>query len=312
MNSDYIDKKMCNVVKGFFILVVFFSHFQQYVEAAGGWTINTHLGQLIVAMFLFYSGFGVMESIKRKGVDYIRSIPKRRVLTTLLNFDVAVLAFIAVDLLTGQPITLKQSLLSFVCWDSIGNSNWYIFAIICCYALTWVVYGVLRLEKSGVWLVSMFAGALILALGRVKESWWYDTLLCYPTGMVYSQYRKVIEIYVAKHYWCTLVSMFLSFLLFRHCGYTIKGFIHNAEAIFFAVMIVLLTMKLQIKSRILSWCGEHLFPLYIYQRIPMIVLFSFTLPSGVDPNVTWLYFLPCLIFTVFIAMCYKKWQITLD
>ena len=45
----------------------------------------TKLEQLMVTMFLFYSGYGVMESIKRKGDDYIKSFPKKRILTTLIN-----------------------------------------------------------------------------------------------------------------------------------------------------------------------------------------------------------------------------------
>lgn len=42
-------------------------------------------GQLIVVMFLFYSGYGVMESVRSKGTAYIKSIPFKRVLSTLVT-----------------------------------------------------------------------------------------------------------------------------------------------------------------------------------------------------------------------------------
>lgn len=40
-------------------------------------------------------------------------------------------------------------------------------------------------------------------------------------------------------------------------------------------------MKWRIQNPALQWCGKHLFPLYIYQRLPMIILATFcggTLP----------------------------------
>lgn len=149
MNVDYMSKSQCNVVKGVFILIVFFSHFQQYVSEAGGRVFDIYLGQLMVAMFLFYSGYGVAASFAKKGVSYVRDFPKRRILTTLLNFDIAVAAFIVLDLIIGRPIGACQALLSFVCWESVGNSNWYIFAIIYCYAVAWLFLGVINSRKWG-------------------------------------------------------------------------------------------------------------------------------------------------------------------
>lgn len=138
--EDYLGRTQTDAIKGIFILLVVFSHFMGYVRQAGGHALNMPLGQMIVTCFLFYSGYGVMEAIKRQGRAYIKTIPKRRILTTLLNFDIAVLAFIAVDLLLGRALTWQQCLLSFVCWDSVGNSNWYIFAILLCYAVTFFTH----------------------------------------------------------------------------------------------------------------------------------------------------------------------------
>lgn len=147
--SDYLGREQCDSIKGVFILFVFFSHFMGYVGRVGGYVIDTHLGQMMVTLFLFYSGYGVMESIKKKGDEYVKSMPKRRILTTLVNFDIAVLAFIALDLILGRPITIKLTLLSFVCWESVGNSNWYIFAIICCYIAAFVSCYKLQFRRWG-------------------------------------------------------------------------------------------------------------------------------------------------------------------
>ena len=74
-NTTYLSKEQTNAIKGIFILLVIFRHFKQYV---GNLSIldktlvlwDDYLDQLIVVMFLFYSGYGVFLSIKNKGKDY--------------------------------------------------------------------------------------------------------------------------------------------------------------------------------------------------------------------------------------------------
>lgn len=163
-NGDYLSKGSTNSIKGIFILLIVVSHSLGYIHSGAYrfssigdgillWIIG-HLGQLVVVMFLFYSGYGVSESYKRKGPDYVKGFPRRRILTTLLNFDVAIVAFLLLGLLLGTPMSAKQVLLSFVGWESVGNSNWYIFVILLCYVISYLsmcLSGVCPLAGSGSW-----------------------------------------------------------------------------------------------------------------------------------------------------------------
>ena len=89
-NEDYIGIRTTSVINGLFIWLVFMSHFTQYLPEYANNIIGTVMGQLVVVMFLFYSGYGIMESIKLKGVIYILNIPKKRFLGTLYKFIIAV------------------------------------------------------------------------------------------------------------------------------------------------------------------------------------------------------------------------------
>lgn len=89
---DYIDYDGIQPIKGIFILLVFMSHFVQYVELDGIWDlpyfqIRRYLGQLIVVPFLFYSGYGIAESIRKKGSGYINRMPVSRILKVLGNSE---------------------------------------------------------------------------------------------------------------------------------------------------------------------------------------------------------------------------------
>lgn len=148
INNNYLEISRTNSIKGIFILLVFLSHARNYISAYAEYSQNplngiydifqNHLGQGVVIMFLFYSGYGVMESIKKKGTNYINAIPKKRFAKTLINFDIAVIIFILLNLClsTLKNYTIPKVLLSFIGWESVGNSNWYIFAMLVMYLIT--------------------------------------------------------------------------------------------------------------------------------------------------------------------------------
>ena len=309
IRTDYLGRSQCETIKGFFILMVFVSHFMQYVEQAGGHAINLFIGQMMVAPFLFYSGYGVMESIKAKGAAYVRTMPKRRILTTLLNFDIAVIAFIIVDVIIGQTLTIKQILFSFVCWDSVGNSSWYIFVILLCYFLAYV--SALSFKKFVGEGVLMLSIVCMLVLSFVRPYWWYDTILCFPIGMLYSEKKMVIEEHVKKFYpFILTVCAMIAFVGVFRCP-RLYGFGLNIKTIAFALAVVLFTMRFPVRNGVLGWCGKHLFPLYIYQRIPMIVLFAAD-PKGFANWRMPVYLVLSLVVTIAIAELYPKIAIRMN
>jgi membrane-bound acyltransferase YfiQ involved in biofilm formation len=324
-HEDYLSKNKTDSIKGIFIIIVLLKHAMGYLnglgyeyEALGDnyfvW-LTCSLAQLIVVMFLFYSGYGVGESFKKKGDDYVRSLPRHRILTTLLNFDVAVLVFIIMGAMLGNPVSPQQGFLSLTGWVSAGNSNWYIFVILLCYVMTWVV---IRMAMNHAWQrsVMLFAMCLVclLLLSVYKESFWYDTILTYPMGFLFSTYKESIERFIKKHYWTTLgvlTVLFLVQFVGYYFGYYTDKFslTFNFYSITFALWVVVLTMKLGIDNKPLQWFGKNLFPIYIYMRIPMILLVEWQ-PGFVLMQPA-MFIVISLISTSLIAYFYHYWQIKL-
>ena len=147
---DYLEIKQSNAIKGVFILLVFLWHALTEIKYCGfsferqvDWlaqAFHREMGQLVVAMFFFYSGYGVMRSLILKGEAYLQSYPRKRLLTTLLNFDIAVCCFIILTIIIGGKVSILQIALSLVGWRSFGNTGWYIFIILCCYLTFYLVF----------------------------------------------------------------------------------------------------------------------------------------------------------------------------
>lgn len=315
-NDDYLSKDTTNVVKGLFIAFVFMSHIQGYIQQSGyGYDFigdglylkfRAFMGQLVVAMFLFYSGYGIMESYKRKGQAYVNTMPRKRLAGTLLNFDIAVIIFILLNLALGITMSGRQCVLALTGWDSVGNSNWYIFVILICYLISYICFQIIRNSNIyiGVWTYLLLSVVTYVLLVRYKQSWWYDTFFCFTAGILFSLFKQKIEQLMDKHYWALLIICVLLFAITKYLPYNVYGLRANMNAIFFALTVVLMTRKITLKSNILCWMGTMLFPLYIYQRIPMTAFYHID-NGGFVLSHTVLYIIVCAIITVAIGYLYK-------
>lgn len=277
--QDYLGKEQCNAIKGIFILLVFLGHAIVEVKTCGftasGWINRSafdffkEMGQLVVAMFLFYSGYGVMKSLMMKGESYLETYPKSRMMTTLVNFDIAVCCFILLNILLGRKMRLSQIALSFIGWDSVGNSNWYIFIILCCYLLYYLIFRVVRSHYAvGALMLGVILFIGMLCLYGVKNHVWYDTVLVFPAGVLFALYAERIEPLIQKHYVLSLLVLLTAFLVLRNIFFIhpLHGLTHNIKSIVFSILIVSVTMKVHIGNKWLYWCGFSLFPLYTYIR----------------------------------------------
>lgn len=245
INEAYISKEQTLPVKGFFVLLVFVRHALSYIDLGGVvlekpiYFMNGLLAQSIVAMFFFYGGYGIFEQIKIKGESYIRKFPKKRLLKIWLMFVLAVGSFAIMDILTGRMASydLATVLLAFTGWTTIGNSNWFMFAIFMLYIFVIIAFNSFKNKKVA--LAMMFALTLIYSMAMLafKTPMWMDT----------------------------------AFYIYGRSGMPMHPVIYPMIAGCFAFLTVMLTMKVKLRSKVFSFFGKYVFWFYILQRIPMII-----------------------------------------
>lgn len=312
--SEYVDMEHTKAIKGVFILLVFFSHFTPNVNLTHSMdliykNIVGFFGQTMVTMFMFYSGYGVMESIKKKKMSYINNIPTKRILPTLIRFDCAVVIFAVISLLLGTRYAPVHYLLSLTGWESVGNSNWYIFDIMMLYLLTFVAFKLSYWDgkerpalAASLILVAIMVAIFGLTMYYIKDSWWYDTLLCYILGVFFSQNRDRIERLFNQNLFTWSISMmaFWGLFIFLKLNQINIWFI-IARNIAFCAAVTITTMRILFKNKVLVWCGKHLFEIYILQRIPMIIFKHF----GLGEWNVYAYFVACVTATFLLIFPFK-------
>ena len=295
-------------INGIFVMLIFLSHFCSYIDTStmpyfeGYLRVRTFLGQMVVAPFLFFSGYGVMEQIQKKKTNYINTMPRKRIFKTWLHFALAVILYFGVSVYLQKRYALKTIILAFTGWTSLGNSNWYMFAILLMYLN---IYISCKYFKGNKVLVSCFILSIcyLLAVRFFQNgSWWYNTIMCFPAGVFISWYKDDICRFLDHKYFIAFIICIIVMLTASHFrNYLIA---YEIMSIFLCFAIILFCSFIKMENSLFAFLGKYSFEIYILQRIPMILFQKFF--SG------YTYMSVCLLATVILAILFKKLEKTAD
>ena len=287
--KDYLTPGNTRAINGFFVGYVLLRHclksgiFGTPSDAAL-MGFSKFFGQMMGATFLFYSGFGIMESIQRKGYAYVQDIPRRRFLGLLVRFEIVTVIYLALCTLMGMTFPTGQILLAFTGFENFGNSTWYIFVMLAMYLIIFVAFQPYRRNERrylylSAALLATGAMLLILFLRRMdKEAYWFNTLFMFVVGVWYSLLRKPFERLVMRSTRTYLAAWTVLLLIFC-VTYPFKGNWQMTDFVMLTIweialmlMFVLFTMKITIRNSLLEWLGEHVFSIYMLQYIPIGIM----------------------------------------
>lgn len=312
-NSEYISREFTQTINGIFVILVFLNHFSQYIAEVYVFDkvvlqFLKLLGQCVNCSFLFYSGFGICEQLKFNKNEYCKKLIKIRFPKLLLRFMICVFVYLILSFIFEKNYSIKQILLAFVGLESIGNSSWYIFYILLSYVLVYFSFIIFNNQIFAVisFNVLMILYTLFMFYFFPEKNAYYLTTLIFPLGMYFSLFKDKIQIFLKKNYLvCLILSFVLYFIsfLFRH-KFNLSGIFYNFTAICFSLILIVLTFKVQIKSKILSFLGNNIFYIYILQRIPMICC-SEIVRGGVQKNSYLLIMIFCFAITLLLSYLFK-------
>ncbi len=284
--DDALSVRQTGAIRGFFALLILLSHMKAYLVLSTPGdrlfgAILSKIGQLMVTVFFFYSGYGIARRYRMQQ-DYDKGFLKHRIVKTWFHFAVAVALYAMMNPLIGVHYPVRDILLAFTARISIGDSCWFIFDTLLLYCLVLLTFGLIRLvgrfyrwstQSRCVFFagtVTLLSCGLILILRHYfyPEPLWYNTLLCFPVGVLLELLQKPI-CRALQHTWCYVLTGILLLAMFAAAMAHGGTLIYGIASCCFVLLITWLSMKLRFGNRVLLWFGRYSFFLYIYQRIPM-------------------------------------------
>lgn len=195
-----ISKKLSMLLKGLSCVLVGLHHYARIaVEQHGSTNIFYILlasqgGNVGVGVFFFLSGYGLMESAKKRSPSIREIIIKRywKLLWPLLVLNILYLVICRIQgsIIFDSPHALIWAVADF---KSVDPVLWFIEILFACYAVFYISLRVGR-ERQRDWLMYSMGALLILffMLTRNELHWHYTNIPMFFLGVFYSQHRNRI------------------------------------------------------------------------------------------------------------------------
>lgn len=268
-NTDYISLENTKPIKGILALVVMLHHISQ--NTAGGVLLREFepIGYLPVAVFFFFSGYGLLKSYKEKK-GYKEQFFRRRISTILFPYLIVVLIYWLLSAIGKTPYTVEEMLYSFIDGYPKAANSWYILVLLLFYVCFYIFMAIFKKNYKGI--VIATAGLCvvwsIICMIIGYGIWWYNSCICIAFGMAWALWEKTIVAFIQNTY-CKLftICLVLVWVLFRisdSLGFLpLRVLLYWGTCLVFATLICIILMKCKVGNKILDFFGEISFELYM-------------------------------------------------
>ena len=281
---------------GFFAVLIVMHHLVQTIgsDNAGIFAVLEDFGVCLVGGFFFFSGYGLIRSIREKS-DYLKGFLKKRFPTILIPFYICTFVFILVDLLQGKRYDFGKLLSYASGWILLNTHMWYIVEIAILYIAFFLIFRFVKKHSLALFfmlgfLVLLTIGSLLLCHGQYwfQGEWWYNSTLIFFLGLLLGEYEGKILTFFKNHFvGCTLFAL-CGFVLFQrltgymlmHYGYWTedtfsKGYADKFMTLgpqllmtfFFVILLIVISLKCRFDNPALRFLGKISLELYLIHNL---------------------------------------------
>lgn len=240
--KDYWSLEQSKAVQGVAAAMIILHHLTQMVTKYGAIdrgpvTILQSMGIYFVAIFFFFSGYGLMVSYRTKD-NYMDGFLSKRLPVVLVPFMLTNAIYAGTIGLDSERIKTIPDMLSSILGFTLINTNaWYVVEILLLYIVFYMAYRPhkkkkVKVQEDGtvsekievkvaneklaffvvtIFTIIMIVGSLLLGHDHTelnghwfKGEWWYNTTILFVVGMAFATGGEKLRIRLQKFYWLLL------------------------------------------------------------------------------------------------------------
>lgn len=179
VSDEFMSKDYTTYLRGICALAIMLRHIR--ITGFAPLNVFDYLGNPIVGIFFFLSGYGMLTRIKQTGIDnYMNGFILKRCVPLFVEYIfVWIFNFVCMFLVSGNFDFLKEI---------ITPHSWFIIMIEVLYIVFYIGYKLFKDNlKVLIIFVTIFELTLIIVLSAFgADEFWYLSLLCFSGGMIYS------------------------------------------------------------------------------------------------------------------------------
>ncbi len=281
--NGYLSPDASKNYRGLFALLVVFHHLAQRTSTGVLFPFFSQIGFLTVAVFFFFSGYGLQKSYISKGNEYKKSFLRKRIPRILVPYIFATLVYWLAYFFNGTTYSINDIFAGLANDKPIVANSWYIISILFFYICYWLFMMICKKNFMAIilcgcaWYVAYSAFCIKINF----SNHWYNASHLLVIGMIWATYEKSICKFFKRTYPYMLIFVWICFIiLFSNNGRLASTNAHSfivstsltiVEAVLFVLGILLLSMKIKMGNPILRFLGNISLEIYLFHG--MFILF---------------------------------------
>lgn len=243
------------------------------------------VGYLMVAVFLFFSGYGLYKSVQTKE-NYLRGFFGKRLTRLVLVYIISLFFFTYMYMNVGINPDIQGPFTLFGA-RTLNPYGWFFYAIILCYVLFYHAFKRIRSETGA--MIAVTVGIVLYMLFCnyfLYADFWYNTILIFPFGLFFAKTEeKIVRLFQKRYGICLAAAAAIALLLFA-CGEHIAKLLRNTDFLFgymagqmmlalirngagaaFVLTMLLVARKVKFENGFLRYLGSVTLEFYLLHGI---------------------------------------------
>ncbi len=235
--------------------------------------LNRKAGVLVVGVFLFLSGYGLIYSLNKKE-NYLQGFFGHRIPKLLLPaFLVYIIYYILelADTPVGSRLAVTLKYFTFLKFSE--KINWYVTELLFLYVIFYLLYRYFKVKTANIVLSALCVCFIIICYFGGAGNTWYGSTLCFPLGILFGCYESKLLLLIREKYGLVLTLSFfmtgvgvLLFFINEH-SFTSNVIGRSIASAFFCIGVVAMLLKVKIGNGITDRIGTISYELFLVHEI---------------------------------------------
>lgn len=264
VSDEFMSKEYTNSLRGVCALAIMLCHIR--ITNFAPLNVFNYLGNPIVGIFFFLSGYGMLTRIKQTGIDnYMNGFILKRCVPLFVEYIfVWIFYFVCMFLVSGNFNFLKEI---------ITPHSWFIIMIEVLYIVFYIGYKLFKVNLKGLIIfVTIFELALIIALSAFGvDECWYLSLLCFSGGMIYSvvnlNKKRTLPLIFGFGALAVVATGTEYVLSDKPKIIVLWALIYNVSVLALAIVALSVGRYVRFKNPVFELCGKMSLEIYLFHGV---------------------------------------------
>ena len=231
-------------------------------------------GDLIVSVFFFMSGYGIIKSYQKKGKSYLDGFLTGRLFRIIVPYIICCILYIPFNNISISSIICLET------WKAdcpFLPSSWFVMAIFIEYLFFYFMAKIFSEVKNTI--ISSYFLSLVLVFALICldfRSWWWKDLICFNFGMSISFHEEYLRRLLLNKKMLLVLGGLLLFVL------NLPELINISSNFLLPIRVFLLPIFVwqlvcytkYTRNSILKWLGNISYEIYLVHTAILIYLYN--------------------------------------